>query len=74
LIAIVQESEKAMDAQWKRIEAVVGTAESATFNDQLAAFYDHLLSSLELPYDVTGSEDFRWEERCVIGGASSIKF
>ena len=30
-------------------------------------FHDHLESSLQLPCDVTGTEDFRWEEYYVVG-------
>jgi hypothetical protein len=63
-----------MDAQWKRIEAIVGNGGTDTFEDQVAAFYKHLLGTLELPCDVTGSEDFRWEERYVIGGASRAEY
>lgn len=63
-----------MDAQWKRIQEIVGTSETDTFEDQLTAFYEHLRSALELPCDVTGSEDFRWEERYVIGGASRAEY
>lgn len=63
-----------MDAQWKRIEAIVGSDESGTFEDQVAAFYKHLLQSLELPFVVTGIEDFRWEERYVLGGDSRLEY
>ena len=63
-----------MDAQWKRIEAIVGSAEAGTFEDQLAAFYEHLLRSLELPGEVTGTEDFRWEGRYVMGGGNPAEY
>ncbi len=63
-----------MDAQWKRIEAIVGSGETGTFEDQLGAFYEHMLRSLELPCEVTGIEDFRWEERYVLGGASRAEY
>jgi len=63
-----------MDAQWKRIEAIVGSGETATLKDQLTAFYEHLLRSLELPCVVTGIEDFHWEEGYVIGGASREEY
>ncbi len=63
-----------MDAQWKRIEAIVGAGETATLEDQLTAFSEYLLRSLELPCAVTGSEDFRWEERYVIGGANPAEY
>ena len=63
-----------MDAQWKRIEAIVGSVETGTFEDQVAAFYEHLRRSLELPCEVTGIEDFRWEERYVLGGGSLAEY
>ena len=63
-----------MDAQWKRIEAIVGDGETVTFEDQVTAFYEHLLRSLKLPCEVTGIEDFRWEERYVIGNASRAEY
>ena len=33
----------------------------------LDKFHDHLKSSLQLPCDVTGIDDFRWEEFYVLG-------
>jgi hypothetical protein len=54
-----------------RIKAIVGDGGSAsTFEDQVKTFYEHLLKSLELPCQVTGTEDFQWEERYVFGAAS----
>ena len=53
-----------LDAQDTRIEAIVGEEEeNLNFNDSIDNFYDHLLKCLQLPCDVTGIEDFRWEER-----------
>ncbi len=63
-----------MDAQWKRINAIVDNDENATFKDQVDAFYRHLLRSLELPCEVTGSEDFRWEECYVFGVGSRAEY
>jgi hypothetical protein len=68
------EENAALDAQWKRIEAVVGTGESATFEQQLAAYYEQLRQSLELPCDVRGIEDFRWEEPYLLGGWSQAEY
>ncbi len=56
-----------LDAQDARIEEIVGDDEEATFDDCIDTFYDHLESSLQLPCDVTGIEDFRWEGFYVIG-------
>jgi hypothetical protein len=56
-----------MDAQDARIAAIVGDDEESTFDQGVDKFYHHLKSSLQLPCDVTGTEDFRWEEFYVIG-------
>ncbi|HQX49483.1 MAG TPA: hypothetical protein PLR25_06225 [Planctomycetaceae bacterium] len=56
-----------LDAQDARIEEIIGGDEEATFDECRDKFYDHLENSLKLPCDVTGSEDFRWEEYYVIG-------
>jgi hypothetical protein len=54
--------------QDERIEAVLGDSEdAATFDDCVVKFHDHLTKSLQLPCDVTGIEDFGWEEFYVIG-------
>jgi hypothetical protein len=58
-----------MDAQWKRISAILGDAENKTLNEAVAVFYEHLRKSLKLPCEVTGTEDFRWEEGYVMGWA-----
>ena len=55
------------DEQMRRWEAILGdTIESQ--KDALNAFCEHLKANLELPCEVTGTEDFRWEEPYVIGG------
>jgi len=56
-----------LDAQDARIEEIIGDDEKATFDDCQTRFCDHLARSLQLPCDVTGIEDFRWEEYYVIG-------
>jgi len=63
-----------MDAQWKRIEAVVGNDEARTFEDRVGVYYEHLLRSLKLPCEVTGIEDFRWEEPYVLGAGSRAEY
>jgi hypothetical protein len=55
------------DAQDARIAEVVGDEVEAIFEDGVNKFHDHLKKSLQLPCDVTGIEDFRWEEYYVIG-------
>ncbi len=55
------------DAQDLRIEAIIGDDDEISFDDCVDILYNHLKASLQLPCDVTGIEDFRWEERYVIG-------
>jgi hypothetical protein len=62
------------DEQDKRISKIVGRDEDATFEDGLDKFYEHLTRSLKLPCDVTGVEDFRWEEYYVLGPGSPKEY
>jgi hypothetical protein len=55
-----------MDDQWKRIEAIVGE-EPEDLGVAVERFCEHLKKHLVLPCEVTGIEDFRWEEFYVIG-------
>ena len=55
------------DAQQGRIDAIFGNDEELTFQAAIERFYQHLTQSLQLPCDVTGIEDFRWEEYYVFG-------
>ncbi len=56
-----------LDAQDARIREIIGDDAEATFDDCRDKYYDHLENSFQLPCDVTGIEDFRWEEYYVIG-------
>ena len=59
-----------MDAQDSRIADILGdmfNTDEFTLEDCVDAFYKHLTKSLQLPCDVTGIEDFRWEEFYVFG-------
>jgi hypothetical protein len=62
------------DKQMQRIEAILGDAEEGTFDDALARLFKHLKVNLQLPCEVTGTEDFRWEEPYVIGGWSQKEY
>ena len=37
-------------------------------------FYEHLRQHLVLPCEVTGTEDFRWEERYVLGSGDPKEY
>ena len=56
-----------MDKQFQRINAIVRDSVERGFTEAVGVFYEHLRRNLVLPCDVTGTEDFRWEERYVIG-------
>lgn len=56
-----------MDAQDKRIAAILGELADITFDETIDIFYEYLKTNLSLPCEVTGIEDFRWEEIYVFG-------
>jgi hypothetical protein len=62
------------DEQMRRWEAILGDAIEGTQEDALNVFFKHLRASLLLPCEVTGTEDFRWEEPYVIGGWSQQEY
>ena len=55
------------DAQNARTKTIVGDDEDQSFEQTIERFYQHLTESLQLPCDVTGIEDFDWEEYYVLG-------
>ena len=62
------------DNQMQRIEVILGDVEDNTHDDALAKLFRHLKANLQLPCEVTGTEDFRWEEPYVIGGWSQKEY
>jgi hypothetical protein len=54
--------------QEQRILSVIGN-EDVEPDEAIRHWYRRLLSSLKLPCDVTGIEDFQWEEIYVVGPA-----
>ena len=56
------------DEQVRRWEAILGDAAEESKEDSLIRFFEHLKANLQLPCEVTGVEDFRWEEPYVFGG------
>jgi len=56
-----------MDAQEKRITAILGENEELDLDEAVKVYYEYLMSNLTLPCEVTGIEDFRWEEIYVFG-------
>lgn len=62
------------DEQMKRCEAILGNSAGETQEDAIDAFLKHLKANLQLPCEVTGIEDFGWEEPYVIGGWSQADY
>ena len=63
-----------MDAQDKRILAVIGDYENVDFDEARHKFYQHLKTNLILPCEVTGIEDFGWEEIYVFGPGNQKEY
>ena len=55
------------DNQDKRIAGIVGDIEQLDFDQTIDTFYEYLKTNLLLPCEVTGIEDFGWEEFYVFG-------
>ena len=63
------------EKQDRRIEAVLGgSAEGMEFTKAVEVFFKHLKDRLKLPCEVTGIEDFNWEEACLFGEASRAEY
>jgi hypothetical protein len=53
--------------QFRRIDAILGDSGERDLGAAVQVYFQYLKKSLVLPCEVTGSEDFRWEEYYVIG-------
>jgi hypothetical protein len=69
-----EEEEIEEDEQFARINALLGASRKRGFHAQVRAFFEHLRRSLTLPCEVTGIEDFRWEERYVLGAGNQREY
>lgn len=63
-----------IDEQFHRIDAIIGRAATDNFGMAVGNFFRYLTVHLELPCEVTGIEDFQWEEPYVIGGRSQQQY
>ena len=61
------------EKQDRRIVAVVGDGDIAR-RKGFKLWHQHLTSKLSLPFEVTGVEDFRWEEFYVFGPGSKREY
>ncbi len=53
--------------QFRRIDAIIGDSMEKGMDAAAQTYCEYLEKSLILPCEVTGTEDFRWEEYYVIG-------
>lgn len=60
--------------QEKRIESIVGNPEEVDFDEARTIYYQYLTENLDLPCEVTGMEDFGWEEFYVFGPGSKKEY
>ena len=67
------EEERDWDAAFARVEAILGDRE-LDCGEVLDVLFAHLQANLHLPSEVTGVEDFRWEEPYVFGGWSPQEY
>jgi hypothetical protein len=65
----------ARPGDWEaRIEAILGDDTAGDIDDCIEKLFDHLTRNLVLPCEVTGVEDFDWEEPYVVGGLSPSQY
>ncbi len=62
------------DAQQARIDAIFGNDEELSFEHAIERFYQYLIQSLQLPCNVSGIEDFRWEAYYVLGPGDEAEY
>lgn len=60
--------------QYKRIAAILGNIEDMDFDESIDTFYEYLKTNLSLPCEVTGIEDFSWEEFYILGPGNKKEY
>lgn len=66
--------EDEFDEQNKRISAILGTKNLDVTSRKLQTYLAYLKQHIELPCQLTGIEDFAWEERYVFGYGSKQEY
>jgi hypothetical protein len=56
-----------IDEQFQRIDTILGDSRERGLKAAVEVYFQHLRNNLVLPCEVSGIEDFRWEEYYVIG-------
>lgn len=68
------DDEDYFDEQNERVRAIIGTRKLDVTEAVLQKFLVYLKQHIELPCQLTGSEDFGWEERYVFGHGSQKEY
>jgi hypothetical protein len=63
-----------INEQWQRIAAVLGDVSKESRERCVEKFYQYLRASLQLPCEVTGIEDFQWEEIYIFGPGDPVEY
>lgn len=63
-----------INEQFQRIDAIVGDSPKRGMDAAVQVYCDYLQKSLVLPCEVTGCEDFNWEEFYVIGPGNQFEY
>jgi hypothetical protein len=69
-----KEEERDWDAAFARADAILGGREVEDLDEALDLMLAHLRKNLQLPCEVTGIEDFQWEEPYILGGWSPAEY
>ena len=65
---------ESVDIQDGRIRAVLGDDEEPVSEETVKRYHEHLKKHLKVPFEVTGIEDFRWEEFYVVGPGDAEEY
>jgi hypothetical protein len=65
---------KKEDIQESRIRAVLGDDEEDVSEEAVERFCEHLKKYLKFPFEVTGIDDFDWEEFYVVGPGDKVEY
>lgn len=57
-----------------KIQLILDTEDIQVNEKNLLTYMEHLKKNLQFPCNLTGSEDFEWEEEYVIGGGSQKEY
>ncbi len=67
--------DKNIDLQFARIDKIISAAkEKNDWDSCISCYYEYLKKHLEFPIEITGIEDFHWEEFYYLGPGSADEY